>query len=414
MIDIYEGTIGGGKSYCAWHRALEYIAAGGCVYTNMTLELEPFRNERYKQDARGARDYLRRRYGWEYQEGQYVQLSNDELYRLHELVPPGTPDHPVLVLVDEALDFFNSLDREQSKTRLREFLSFLQHSRKCCIDVIFITQEFTELNSRIRTKVTGYYRLADVAKLRLPHIGVGFPWPFTRNFLRVQYNRTGKVFVRRQWVAKDEAVFGCYRTDEMFRELKLGSGQTDFRGQGQSEDFMKREMVTLVIGAMVVALFAVGFSWFQGRGLRRELAGIRAELSQEKEEVPDTKKLEMEVSALKFELRQSVAALRKSLVSKVDDGPVRQVEMGFSKVNGEIVAHYGGVEYRTDRLTGLGLVKRVTEDMVQIQGHKGEMIYLVPKTGGTVQPSSRSKTRSRKPVYTYTRSANGKVVNSSW
>ena len=64
-----------------------------------------------------------------------VLLFQSQPGELNALIPVATPDKPVLVVIDEAVDFFDVDDRG---TANREFLSFLRHSRKQATDLIFI------------------------------------------------------------------------------------------------------------------------------------------------------------------------------------------------------------------------------------------------------------------------------------
>lgn len=262
MIEAFVGLIGGGKSFNAEARMAEYIASGGVVCTNIQQMLLPWYNYRYADklkafkiedptnpedlfqdeegvywaNARGLKHYLKERYNWDLQEGQIIDLNNDQISgALHEHLPAGTADKPVLVVIDEAVDFFDTDDRS---TANKEFLTFLRYSRKLCIDIIMIAQEFTELNKRIRNQVQWVWTFKDLGTERIPVLRMPYPAPYKNNIAGAQWSgrRWGKdseepVKVTMRW--KDQRIFGCYKTEELFREVKvLRDVKTNFSGSG--------------------------------------------------------------------------------------------------------------------------------------------------------------------------------------
>lgn len=305
MIEGYVGLIGGGKSYNATLRMLEYIALGGAVYTNMTLIPHCWYNLRYAvkmkefklssvpwsagssireiegekffftedhlcvcrvdssgvcfSNSIGYEKFLLDRFKWEYQQGQYVKLHNEDVSNdLHAMIPRGTPDKPVLCVLDESVDFF---DRDDRGSANREFLSFLRHSRKQAVDLIFIAQEFTELNKRIRNQTHFIWTFWDMQTFKVPGLRTRLPPPWRNMILSQQWNRSMKGgCLKRIWRARDSGVFGCYRTDELFRSLKSADGETDFRGRGTKKNEGKKmngfERVAL---AASVAFSCLGF-----------------------------------------------------------------------------------------------------------------------------------------------------------
>ncbi len=256
MIECYVGLIGGGKSYNAVFRMLEYIASGGVVVTNITLKLDPWynfnkhfigRNRSFefngeRVNARGVRHYLRERYSWELQDGQYLHVTNEQLIE-HGLNKhlPTSKDKPVLVVFDESADFWDSDDRS---TADKEFLSNLRHSRKLGIDYIFIIQDMSELNKRIRNQVAYVWTFVDfatfrVAGLRLPMRYVPpFHWHtqiLCNQWHRRSFEKGGAIeSVYRCTRYKDQMIFGCYETEELHRSLEFKEGvRSDFGDEGR-------------------------------------------------------------------------------------------------------------------------------------------------------------------------------------
>jgi hypothetical protein len=161
-------------------------------------------------------------------------LNNEMIERgLHTNLPAGTVEKPVLVVIDEAVDFFDTEDRAVAD---REFLTFLRYSRKLCIDIIMIAQEFTELNKRIRNQVQWVWTFKDLGTERVPVLRIQYPPPYRYNIAGAQWSgrRYGNlaeepVRVYMRW--KDQRIFGCYKTEELFREVKvLRDVKTNFAG----------------------------------------------------------------------------------------------------------------------------------------------------------------------------------------
>jgi len=254
MIECFVGFIGGGKSYNAVLRMLDHMSRGGCVVTNMRLELEPWFNDnctfRGKNkswhvgetcvNALGVRRVLHDYYRWEYQQGQYRYVSDDDLleHGLAGKLPGNRSGMPVLVVWDESADFWDCDNRQKAD---REFLSVLRHSRKLGMDFIFIVQDLSELNKRIRNQTQYVTRFFDMENFVVPGIGMNLgKIPGVGRQIRVlRYWRTDfekgeyPEPVKRAWVVKNQCVFGCFRTDDMHMSLPVDVGSnTDFRGVG--------------------------------------------------------------------------------------------------------------------------------------------------------------------------------------
>lgn len=249
MIEAYCGLIGGGKTYSAVLRMLSHMARGGCVVSNINLELLPWKNTHKlfrgtfnKQfNAKGCIEYLKEYFSWNYQEGQYRYIRNQDLseHGVISKLPAGLPDLPVLLVWDEGADFWDSEDRKDAD---REFLSLLRHSRKLGMDFIFVVQEFTELNKRIRNQTMYVWKFIDMATFRVPGLGLGVGWiPMLKNQIRVlQFHRSAYEMkkgtlepVYLGWLDKKQDIFSCYKTDALHTGIKVLLGEkVDFRGKG--------------------------------------------------------------------------------------------------------------------------------------------------------------------------------------
>lgn len=199
MITIVDGVgVGAGKSYYVASFLLNYLAAGGTVYTthNFKLKWPEFK-------ALAAQ-----RFGVELEDDQYHSVPAEDTPRIHELTPPGTDDNPVLLVLDEAQDELNTRDTRDDKKR--SFFKFLCQSRHDNNDLLFVTQDMDNIDVQIRRLATYVIRVRNMANF----IVAGVRWPF-KQFLWHVFDRGGKNLLRREWTKHDKDIFGVYISKAM-------------------------------------------------------------------------------------------------------------------------------------------------------------------------------------------------------
>lgn len=395
MIEAYVGLIGGGKSFNAVAKMAEYIASGGMVATNIELMYHPWFNRRYPKmkrfkvlrpsllspdafkhlyfdgfyywaNARGLLHYLKTKFSWTLQKGQILDLNNEQIEgALHEHLPSGTADKPVLVVVDEAVDFFDMDDR---KTANKSFLTFLRYSRKLNIDIIMIAQEFTELNKRIRNQVQWVWTFKDLGTERVPVLRMKFPPPYCFNIAGAQWS--GRTFggqggepvkVHMRW--KDQAIFACYRTEELFREVKVLRGvKTKFSANGlpdNEEDQMNK--------IQQVALYAcLAMSILSAISVRKV-----------SKQVPVSPVASVDGSGA-----PQVVIKEPPRVSVL----YGQFRYGRSTSRGLFDLRIDGIEYSVGDYTPSGVVVAVNEDQVHMIDDDGNTTFIYPSYTTTAIP----------------------------
>jgi hypothetical protein len=258
VIEIFVGEVGSGKSLVAvGGRILPHLAAGGIVCTNIPLMLYPWSSLRYNKSYPGAIEILKKRFEWDLQEGQLITLPRDCFDKVHHMIPAGTPANPVLLVLDEVLEGFDSMDRNDNATRLREVLSFIRHCRHLSVNMVMILQTFAELNNRVRTKASKIWLLRDTNKMRVPVIRCPFP---IRNMILAQWwNTKGTELFEQHWISKAPWVFACYDTGDMsLTQVRCGLGQGfDYRGKGKRKGMIMTKNEKMCVFA-VAALAVVG------------------------------------------------------------------------------------------------------------------------------------------------------------
>lgn len=215
MIEAVIGLVGGGKSFSCVRRMCAYMAAGGRVVTNIQF-VGYCRLSGQFCPSSPVLGYLRS-LGWEYQPGQYCFVAFDIMVEdasWFKAIPSGeSRERRVLLCIDEATDLFDNLDRDKvrANSTYRALFRFLRLSRHAHIDVVFICQDVSAINSRLRNLVGAYWRVTDMRNFRFAKL---FRLPFPVDvFLLQKFDRTGKLEMRREWLRKDKRIFGLYRSE---------------------------------------------------------------------------------------------------------------------------------------------------------------------------------------------------------
>ena len=237
-IEVYEGVLGGGKSYHACLHALEYLAHGGRVYSNITMVREK------------CEEWCLARYGVKIQwEEQFTYLTADDIARLHQVVRGGTKDSPTLCILDEIHLYHNARDWAHAS---RGLLQWLTQSRKIHVDVICITQHRNNLDKQWIRLVYRYWRFRDLRKLKLPGLPFGIPF---FQCLACSYDIDGRTQLSRKFERFDTSVFSCYNSDQLF------DGVADFADSGLTRvdlEHSPRKFPRWAVVSLLVLLLCVG------------------------------------------------------------------------------------------------------------------------------------------------------------
>lgn len=205
MISVYEGVLGGGKSYHAVGWALRYLADGGTVWSNITL----------KEDA--CKEWVRNRRGVELDwEKQFHYLTPSDLANLDKVVAGGTYDCHALAILDEIHLYHNSRDWAQAS---RSLLNWLTQSRKLYTDIIAITQHRNNLDKQWIRLVERFWHFRDLRNWKIPGLGIGLPFV---QCLAVELDQDGRTVLAKHFERFDLSIFGCYDSSQLFDGASLG------------------------------------------------------------------------------------------------------------------------------------------------------------------------------------------------
>lgn len=402
MISACTGVPGSGKSFYAVQRALAYMASGGAVFSNIRLhgvekvdvvagDGEPGQPsgvwDQWKLSAASnVRSVLRKEYGWEYVDshgGQYHYIDLDTMDDgFLQAVPRGSPSKRILLILDEVNEWFDSLDNGKLKEkdgRYREMFKFLRLSRHYHIDVLFLLQDFSTLNARLRGLCAGIIKTTDMQKMRVPGVPFCFPFPW---FLLQEYDKSGKHCLKSTTWPKEKAIFSCYDSFCEFGAVSLSSVvfNSDFSGEGKpkkkgSSKMTKWDRVLLVACCAIVCLFSGGF-------LGRSSGGGAGTYGVEVREVVITNRVSFVESA------------GLPAVEKEKSRPRITVEyayMSFHQAGDDIWVYADGKHWKKGQRHPEGLVVEVDRDFIKCVDGEGYEHYIYNRQ--TLTPELRELAR---------------------
>ncbi|MFK5921651.1 MAG: zonular occludens toxin domain-containing protein [Verrucomicrobiota bacterium] len=238
MISIIEGKIGGGKTYLAVVNTIEHLAAGGTAFTNIEF------------DHDHVTRYLAARYGVEFDSKQLKSLPvADGLTDWWKLVDWGSLECPVLVTIDEGHLWYNAHKWKETQSKDGDMLSFLTQSRKAGVDVIFITQDKTTMNSQFRKQSQVIWSAVNLKHITLPLIGK----MFGQIFVWVCRDAKSGLIMRRKFARFTMSVGRCYKTEAMLDSLMQGMAQN------QRARIKRRQVKKVSVLKRIIALLELEF-----------------------------------------------------------------------------------------------------------------------------------------------------------
>jgi zona occludens toxin (predicted ATPase) len=260
MIELYEGRLGGGKTYSACVRMVDQVARGGLIATNIEIVWDKFS------------EYIENKFNVVPERDQFISLQDEQIGLFHRFTPSGTAELPVLVVIDEAHLTFNSRDFAQTDKLYRETLTFLTQSRKVNTDIIFIAQSVLNMDKQFMRLVQFIWRFRDLAKWKIP--GLGIPYPL-KQILAVQFDYDGKTVLQRSFIQKDKRIFGLYNTNSLIREFpRLTVAQTK-RKLAQAKS-TRQQMKLLIPVGIVLGLISAFFLYKKISNIGKSTAPVVA------------------------------------------------------------------------------------------------------------------------------------------
>lgn len=210
MIEVFEGTLGGGKTYNSVRRMARVVSKGGYVFTNVEIQWE------------GFSEYVRQIYRVNPLPEQVIQIPRDGIEDFHKYLKSGTDDLPVLAVLDEIDLWFNARDHAAADKFHRKLFEFLKLSRKAKVDIIFIAQARENINRQFVRLVEFVWQFRDMRNLKVPILGNWIGWFLKGYIAEICYNpRVKGGAVESRWVKKDKRIFAAYNTNAIICSAEL-------------------------------------------------------------------------------------------------------------------------------------------------------------------------------------------------
>lgn len=385
-IECFVGSVGGGKSYCSVRRMLSYMGRGGRVVSNIELVGYDRDTKTLLPDSPPVA-YLRDKLAWAYQDGQYSYISFDEMCdspAWFERVPAGQSRNlRTLLVVDEATDLFDNLDRDKVRTdsTYRALFRFLRLSRHAHIDVLFICQDLSAINSRLRGLITSGWRSTDMGKYRLPFLKVLFPFDL---FMLQQFDRRMEMETRREWLSKEQSIFACYRSEVFGSELGVS-----WDGVAISNGSIERKKKQMNILERLLLFAAVLLG----------LAAIFRNPSSSSASSPDYASISNLVSSVVASARfEDVSHIDPSLdPSKPSTRFLRGSMAFFKSGNGQYVL-FEGSRYAVGGVYEFGRCVQILPPEFALFRDGLKTVYLMPGESSTPSPKDKAIKRALPPA----------------
>lgn len=385
MIEAFVGQVGGGKTFSSVRRMCNYMGHGGRVVSNILLTGYDCDSCDFLPNS-PVITYLADKYKWHYQPGQYFYIPFQDMVELpgwFKRVPGGVDrTHRTFLCVDEATDLFDTLDRSKlnNDSTYRELFRFLRLSRHAHIDVLFICQDLNAINSRLRGLVGSIWKSVDLANFRLPGFRVGLP---VNCFLLLQFDRTGKLELRREFVSKDRRIFALYESEAFHDALGISFSDPVSDGKISGGKKMSAWQKVLLFLALFGVVYSIHRSFLLGRLLDKRFGEISVQIASFKgsdDSGPES-------------LHGTFSTDASADLNVATDPPSRVVVRGifdFVGTNRGNYCHVDGRLFRPGLLTEYGLCKLVSKDLIVCVDGSRETVIVPSVSRATPEASAGS------------------------
>lgn len=366
MITFVDGEgVGCGKSFFATYKIAEHLARGGTCY----------HSETYQPRWDGMVKLVENDYGVTPKREQMVSVSEEDVWRVHEVTPPGSEDCPLLIVIDEAQGQLNARDTRDGQKR--PLFDWMCQSRHDDTDLLILTQD--EDNVDVQARRLGSNRIETknfgAKKDGLATANEGFPllgnipfflWRFTDRTGRRQYD----------WKLKyhRKLVFGAYVSKACRGRHKRATSEGVKRVQLEKAKSPMKLIVWFALGAVALG----------GYGTFRMFSGMTR---------PAAKTPPAAVVA------PAKAAASPSLLS----GPAATprpawdtVEEGWRGGDGRTFMHTDAGVYELGAMSPKGYVEGIRGYVVKIRDGFGRIVFIVGTPGKALAASPAPATPAPK------------------
>lgn len=247
MIEIVQGVgVGAGKSfYVLYQRIIPHLVRGGTVITS----------DKFVVKWEALSEYVARKYGLRLEADQLRNVPAEDVWKLHEVTPPGTDDCPVLIIVDEAQSALHTRDsRDGNKRALFDWCCESRHDNN---DLVFISQHALNIDVAIRRLATNVIKVRNMATLKIA--GMSCPGILIKlglGFMVLVYDQSEKLLQERIWLPQSKEVFACYESKSCKGAHKRAQVEAIARKQLQKVARPKSKNMKLIPLVVIVLIAA--------------------------------------------------------------------------------------------------------------------------------------------------------------
>jgi hypothetical protein len=199
IIELYEGKLGGGKTYACVKRIYNCLLDGWLVQTNISLNWEVIKAKAEKE-------------GYILDDNQYVYLKTNDVQEFYDHITAGSK---TLLVLDEAHLWFSSREWKKSGHRIQEVLT---QARKLQLHILLITQHRKNLDVQFVRQLQYIWICRDTQKYKI--LGM-FHLPF-RLFVQVCIMAETGDKMESRVLPKDTEIFKLYTSTELLKPIQLG------------------------------------------------------------------------------------------------------------------------------------------------------------------------------------------------
>lgn len=201
MIEVVSGKIGSGKSHDVTRRIIEHLLNGGIVATNMAL----------------SKSSIEKIYKCRLSPRQFLRVSeNDNPASIPRGDLRGHGSRRVMVVLDEALNWFQSAASSREDTRKSDWSSWLRQSDKLGQHVIFIAQNFERAAKWIRELAQVAREVVSIRDLRVLRVPVGKLLGLSSFYFVRTWDVRSACQLSTDFHKYSRRVWECYDTSELY------------------------------------------------------------------------------------------------------------------------------------------------------------------------------------------------------
>jgi len=249
MVKLLHGKgVGSGKSYWLVSQVLlPHFYRGGTAFVSSSVGV--------KWPEMKA---LAEREGYALKDEQLVTFDTKDAAGIHRELLLGTPDNPVLLILDEAQGPLNA--RDWADSAKRAFFEWLCQSRHDGVDVYISTQHLDNVDKQVRRVITEIHTTQDMKQIRF----LGFISYRADTFRHAIWSPDYKTQVTAPtYIKKEQRYYDIYDTHACrgaHREVNIEAKKHDVKIKKP-----KMKLSRIIVLAVLVLILVAAYAWHKAK-----------------------------------------------------------------------------------------------------------------------------------------------------